>query len=214
MLIFFDSDTQNDFILAAGKMSVHGAENIRKNLQSLTAFGRKRRLKIISSVDRHFGTAKYRGMEMTELEVWGGPFPMHCMDGTPGQKKIKETASRRPCVIENRPYSAAALKKACKSSEIIIEKQKFSPFSNPNLPRILRMLKVKKAVLYGVTTDYSMRSAALEMRRLGIDVYLVTDASRSYNVKPNDGEISVRQMHAAGVHMVSTEKVLRELPLA
>ncbi|MFH1750842.1 MAG: hypothetical protein ABH863_04135, partial [Candidatus Micrarchaeota archaeon] len=62
--------------------------------------------------------------------------------------------------------------------------------------------------------DYSMRTAALEMRGMGIDVYLITDASRSYNVKPNDGEISIRQMRAAGVHMVTAEKVLRTLPIS
>lgn len=214
MLIFFDSDTQNDFILPTGKMAVHGGENIKRNLQMLTAFARKRKLKIISATDRHFGTPKYRDLEMTELEAWGGPFPMHCMDGTPGQKKIKETAPRRAVTIENKKYSLLSLKRAAKSSEIMIEKQKFSPFSNPNLERLLKLMKVKKVVIYGVTTDYSIRSAALEMRRLGMDIYLVTDASRSFNVKPNDGEISIRQMQAAGVHMVTTEKVLRELPLA
>ncbi|MEK6953980.1 MAG: isochorismatase family protein [Candidatus Micrarchaeota archaeon] len=214
MLIFFDSDTQNDFILSTGKMPVHGAENSRKNLASLTQLARKRKLVIISSVDRHFGTPKYREMEMTELDVWGGPFPMHCLDGTPGQKKIKETAPKKPLVVENIKYSDAALKKICKGNEIVIEKQKFSPFSNPNTAKIVKMLKAKKAILYGVSTDYSIRSCALELRRLGIDVYLVTDASRPVNVKPNDGEISIRQMQAAGVHMVSTEKVLRELPIA
>ncbi|MFH1750229.1 MAG: hypothetical protein ABH863_00970, partial [Candidatus Micrarchaeota archaeon] len=93
MLVFFDSDTQNDFMLPAGKMYVHGAEHIYKNLHSLTAFARRRKIKIISCMDRHFGTPKYRDLEFSELEVWGGPFPMHCMDSTPGQKKIKEAAS-------------------------------------------------------------------------------------------------------------------------
>ncbi len=213
MLVFFDSDTQNDYILSHGKFPVPNAENIRQNLKKLTSFARKRRLKIISSMARHFGTEKYKSAEMSELSIWGGPFPLHCMDGTPGQKKIRETAPRMPAVIESRKYSDAQLKRALKKREIILQKQKHNVFSNPNAAKILRLLNVKRAVLYGISTDYAVRSAALEMRRMGIEVYLVSDASKSFNVKPTDGELSIRQMQAAGVHVVTTEKVLRELPL-
>ncbi len=213
MLIFFDSDTQNDFILTTGKLPVNGAESIRKNLEKLTAFARKRKILIISSVDRHFGTPKYKQLEMSELEIWGGPFPMHCLDGTPGQKKIRETAPRKAVFLQNRKYSAAQLKRISKKQEIVIEKQRFNVFSNPNAVKLLKILKVKKVILYGISTDYSVRSAALEMRKMGIGVYLVTDAVKAINVKPADGEISIRQMHSAGVQTVTTQKVLSSLPI-
>ncbi|MFH0971993.1 MAG: isochorismatase family protein [Candidatus Micrarchaeota archaeon] len=213
MLVFFDSDTQNDYILATGKFALPNAENLRENLKRLTDFARKRKLRIISSVDRHFGTKKYRSLEVSELDVWGGPFPLHCVDGTPGQKKIKETASKKAALVENRKYSSAAIKRICAKREIVIEKQKFSAFSNPNTAKILKFLKVKKAVLYGVATDYQVRSAALELRQMGIDVYLVIDAVKSLNVRPTDGEISTRQMQAAGVRIVTASKVLTELPI-
>ncbi|MFH1257391.1 MAG: cysteine hydrolase family protein [Candidatus Micrarchaeota archaeon] len=214
MLVFFDSDTQNDFILSTGKFPVPNAENIRINLARLTQYARKRKIKIISSMDRHFGSAKFHDLEMTELSTWGGPFPMHCMDGTPGQKKVKETSPRKAAIIENKPYSAAKLNSFSKKPEIVIEKQRFSAFSNPNTSKLLKLLKVKKVVLYGISTDYAVRSAALEMRKMGIDVYLVIDASKSFNVKPADSEISIRQMQASGVHIKSTDDLIRNLPLA
>jgi nicotinamidase/pyrazinamidase len=212
LLIFFVSDAQNDFILPNGSYHLNGVESIKKNLEKLTSFARKRKIKIIFSADKHFGTADYKEYEMSELEIWGGPFPMHCMNGTSGAKILKEIAPKKPACIENKAYSQAALKKFAKNQEIVIEKQRFSVFSNPNTAKLLKMLKVSKVILYGLQTDYSMRSAALEMRRMGIDIYVVTDSSRGINVKPADSEISIRQMHAAGARMIITEKVLNELP--
>ncbi|MBI5224760.1 cysteine hydrolase [Candidatus Micrarchaeota archaeon] len=215
MLIFFDSDTQNDFILTTGKFPVTNAENLKKNLESLTKFARKNKIEIISSVDRHFGTAKYKEAENSELEIWGGPFPLHCMDGTLGQKKIKETIPKTSAAafVENKNYPLAALKKIVAKKEIVVEKQKFNVFSNPNTEKIIKMLHVKKAIIYGIALDYSIRNTALELRRRGIDVYLITDASKAFNVKPMDSELALRQMHAAGVHMKTTEDVLKRLPL-
>lgn len=213
MLIFFDSDTQNDFISATGRFPIPNGENIRKNLSRLTAFARKNKIKIISSVDRHFGTEKFKNLEFSELSIWGGPFPMHCMDGTSGQKKIKETAPKKAVYVENKKLSQTALKKISNSPEIIFEKQKFSAFSNENLPKVLKMLKVHRAIIYGVQTDYSIRTAVLDMRKMGIEVFLVTDASRGINVKPSDAELSIRQMQAAGVRAVGTDYITKQLPL-
>ena len=135
------------------------------------------------------------------------------MDGTLGQKKIKETFPKIATYVENKAYPLAALKKIAAKKEIVIEKQKFNVFSNPNTEKIIKMLKVKKAIIYGIALDYSIRNTALELRKRGIDVYLITDASKAFNVKPMDSELALRQMHAAGVHMKTTEDVLRRLPL-
>ena len=88
--IFYDVDTQNDFMNKNGALYVPNAENIKPNLENLTKYACEQGIPIFGSVDRHFGTREYKEREL-ELSKWGGPFPDHCMDGTEGQRKIRET---------------------------------------------------------------------------------------------------------------------------
>ena len=88
--IFFDVDTQNDFMNSKGALYVPDAESIKPNLEQLTTFACEKGIPIFGSVDRHFGTPKYKERE-GELAKYRGPFPEHCMDGSEGQRKINET---------------------------------------------------------------------------------------------------------------------------
>lgn len=100
MKIFFDVDTQNDFMNKDGALYVPNAELIKPNLAKIREFARKNRgIFVMGSVDVHFGTEEYKERE-TELQRNGGPFPDHCMCmyGTGGINKIDET------VIDDSPH--------------------------------------------------------------------------------------------------------------
>ena len=88
--IFFDVDTQNDFMNSNGALYVPDAERIKWDLELLTRHACFYRIPVFGSADRHFGTPEYKERE-GELAKYGGPFPEHCMDGTPGQLKIGST---------------------------------------------------------------------------------------------------------------------------
>ncbi len=90
MRIFYDTDTQEDFMSETGALYVPGAEEIRPALKKLTQYAIENNIPIIGSVDRHFGTDVWKDSE-GELQRWGGPFPDHCMDNTSGFEKIPET---------------------------------------------------------------------------------------------------------------------------
>ncbi len=96
MRIFYDVDTQNDFMNSNGALYVPGAESLKENIRLLTEYARAKKIKIAGSVDRHFGTEKYKERE-GELHRWGGPFPDHCMVGTKGELKINETRKLDLC---------------------------------------------------------------------------------------------------------------------
>jgi len=93
MKIFFDVDTQNDFMNKDGALYVPEAELIKDNLLMLTNYAKGKYVPILGSVDKHFGTEEYKVYE-GELTKWGGPFPDHCMDATEGELKIYETTTR------------------------------------------------------------------------------------------------------------------------
>lgn len=89
-IIFFDVDTQNDFMNRSGELYIPNAELIKPNLNLLTEYAKKNKIPVLGSVDRHFSTPMYRKREK-ELEKWGGPFPDHCISNSYGQEKILET---------------------------------------------------------------------------------------------------------------------------
>jgi len=91
MKIFYDVDTQIDFMNEKGALYVPGAELIKPNLRLLTDFAKTNFVPVLGSVDIHFGTPEYKERE-GELAKYDGPFPDHCMHNTRGQLKIFETA--------------------------------------------------------------------------------------------------------------------------
>jgi nicotinamidase/pyrazinamidase len=210
MTAFLDVDTQNDFILASGALAVPGAEALRPALAALTKLARERGIRVFGSVDRHFGTADHRARE-GELRRWDGPFPDHCMDSTPGQAKIPETAPADPLWIPNTPrIDPGTVERAGgHRGEVYLEKQSFSVFDNPNAEPVLRL--AGRFVVYGVATDYCVRAAVLGLRKLGREILVVRDAIAAVNVKPGDGERAIEAMASAGAGFVELPELLKLL---
>ena len=104
-VIFWDVDTQYDFMHPDGKLYVPEAERVITNLQRLTDYAHGHGIRIVASADDHV----MGHPEISDKPDWQSTFPAHCMRGTPGQKKIAETALRDPLVIEPAKTDAKAL---------------------------------------------------------------------------------------------------------
>src|SRR6184192_3753610 len=95
-VIFWDVDTQHDFMHADGKLYVPDAERIIDNLKRLTDYAHGHAICLVASADDHV----MRDAEISDTPDWKTTFPPHCLRGTPGQKKIPETALRDPLVLD------------------------------------------------------------------------------------------------------------------
>ncbi len=227
--IFWDEDTQRDFMDANGALYVSDAESIKPNLLRLTDYARQNNIFVLGSVDRHFGTKEFSDVE-SELSRNGGPFPDHCMDGTTGQWRIYQTIlSRAPSIGSLDGYSTAfyipnfsgseiddelineGLKKLNELPQrgIYFEKQNYDVFSNPNVKPFLERAKVSSAIVYGVATDYCVKAAVLGMQNLGIQTYVVSDAIKG--VFPESTKKALEEMVQAGAKLVSTDDVIAGL---
>jgi nicotinamidase/pyrazinamidase len=78
--VFFDVDTQNDFVLPAGALYVPGAERIISVAGRLNQFAADRGHRLISTVDAH-----------TENDPEFRTWRPHCVLGTYGQQKLSNT---------------------------------------------------------------------------------------------------------------------------
>src|SRR6266545_4181286 len=122
-VIFWDVDTQYDFMKADGKLYVPDAEHIIPNLRKLTDFAHGHGVRIVASADDHV-------REHPEIS------------GTPGQKKISETALRDPLVIEPEPQDRKVLEARIQThrGDILFHKHHFDVFTNPNVLPVLDVL--------------------------------------------------------------------------
>jgi len=83
------------------------------------------------------------------------------MRGTPGQKKIPETALRDPLVIEPARTDAKTLADRLRAhrGDVLFHKHRFDVFTNENVATVLDVLSPDDIVLYGVATDVCDKAA-------------------------------------------------------
>ena len=86
-----------------------------------------------------------------------------------------------------------------------MEKSKFSIFDNPNFEALLMKINPKRAIIYGVATDYCVKAAALGLQDRGYETYVVVDAIAP--VDPKDGEKALKEMEEAGIKFIKTDDV-------
>ena len=192
-LLFWDVDTQFDFIQPEGKLYVPGAEKIIENLRRLTAAASKAEILIVASTCAHQpGDAEFQ------------QFPPHCLVGTPGQKKISETMVNDHYVIPNRKLDLPA--DLSGHRQIVIEKQQFDVFSNPNVDELLRRLGKREATLYGVVTEVCVDRAARGLIERGYRVHLVRDAVQ--HLDANLGRATADEITKHGGRLLTTDEAL------
>jgi nicotinamidase/pyrazinamidase len=153
--VFFDIDTQIDFVHPGGSLYVPGAEHILPVVAELN----RRAPVLISTMDAH-----------TEGDPEFKIYPPHCVVGTPGQHKPDIT------LLEPRATIPSATEGA---RQFILEKQKFDCFSSPYLEPLLAQLNADRYVVYGVVTEICVRYAAFGLLKTGKPVEIVTDAVKA-----------------------------------
>ena len=207
-LLFWDVDTQVDFMHADGKLYVPDAESLVPNLRSLTDHAHARGIRIVASADDHV-----RGhRELSAAPDFRETFPEHCMRGTRGQAKIPETRLREPLVVEPDHESPAIVADRVRShpGDILFHKHWFDVFTNPNVEPVLGVLDPQRIVLYGVAQDVCNRYAVegLLARRPQARLYAVRDAMKP--IDPDAGERLLRAWGERGVTLVNTSDIVEK----
>ena len=203
--VFWDVDTQVDFILPSGKLYVNGAETIVANLAALTGFAHDNGVRIVASSDNHDPTDD----ELSDAPDFAETFPPHCLRGTPGQARIPETALRDVLVVEPEDPPAAVLERLRDhAGDILFHKHYFDVFTNPNVEPVVNALGVGEVVLYGVALDVCNRHAVegLLSRHPEIAVTVVTDAVRAIDEENCDDLLGDWQR--CGVSLTLTAQVV------
>jgi nicotinamidase/pyrazinamidase len=201
-IIFWDVDTQRDFMLPGGKLYVPGAEKLIPNLDRLTDEARKDRVFLVSDACVH-----------TPDDPEFQQFPPHCVRGTPGAEIIPEAVAERFLVLPNR-REAAVPPDLTPYQQVILEKQTLDVFDNPLTETVLERLKRftdadAEFVVFGVVTEYCVRCVAKGLLARGRRVALVGDAIKT--LKAEDGEAALAEMTSLGARIVTTREAIDSL---
>lgn len=204
--LFWDVDTQVDFMRPQGSLFVPGAQEIIDNLRELTDGARRLGITIVHTTDDH---------EMSDEEIserkanFIDTFPPHCLRGTEGVERIPETAPA-PGALDV-PWDGAGVDAAAvrAAAEIVIRKKRFDVFSNPATEMVLDALTPDTVVVYGVALDICDRYAVEGiLDRGGVDVVVVVDAVAA--VVPGTGRDLLANWRRRGVRVMPTAEVLAE----
>lgn len=199
--IFWDVDTQYDFMRADGKLYVPDAEQIIPNLKRLTDHAHQAGIRIVASADDHVPGHR----ELSDKPDFRETFPPHCMRGTPGQKKIPETALKSPKVIE-----PDAKDVRLPAGDLLFNKHWFDVFTNPHVESVVRLLDPERIFVYGVALDVCNRYAieGLLGRRPTTQIFAITDATKP--IDASRSEALLNEWRRRGVTTVTTEQAIAQ----
>jgi len=79
--------------------------------------------------------------------------------------------------------------------------------TNENLSAFLNKKKITDIYVCGLATDYCVKVSALDAVKAGFEVFLITDAVKSVEVKPGDVDRALEEIKNAGVVFVLSEEL-------
>lgn len=175
-------DVQNDF-LPGGSLAVPRGDEVVPVLRRYLALFQARGLPIFASRDWHpAGHCSFRER--------GGPWPPHCIAGTPGAELARDLSLPASAILINKADSP--------------DKDAYSAFEGTPLHDLLRAHGVRRLFVGGLATDYCVLNTVRDAAALGYAIVLLTDAIRAVNVHPDDGakaEAEMRRLGALAAHV-------------
>jgi nicotinamidase/pyrazinamidase len=192
--VFFDIDSQLDFLYPGGALYVPKAEHIVPVIARLNRLAASRGIPVVSTTDAH-------AEDDAEFKIW----PHHCVVGTLGQRKAEATLLEKRVVIPNRDCDLAI----GEAQQIIIEKQTVDAFVAPNLGRVIHLLMADRYVIYGVVTEICVLFAARGLLKFGKPVTVVTDAVET--LKAGDSARALAEIQAAGGLLATSNEIAQQI---
>jgi nicotinamidase/pyrazinamidase len=197
-VVFWEVDTQADFMLPGGKLYVPGAERLLPNIRRLTDATRQGRVFLVS-----------HGCYHTKDDPEFTTFPPHCVKGTPGSAYVPEAMTEKVVTVPN-DVDAKLPNDLLPYQQIHLEKQTLDIFESRHADELVKRLpKDAEFVVFGVVTEYCVRFAAKGLLERGRRVCVVEDAIET--LKAADGERTVAELKTLGAKFITTDQALAQL---
>jgi len=178
-------DVQNDFC-PGGALGVRDGDRIVPVLNRYIERFRRAGAPIYLTRDWHPSKTKH-------FREYGGVWPPHCIQGTPG-------AAFHPALAA--PPDAEVVSKGMDPEQDAYSAfQALDRLGRP-LPTVLRGRGTRRVFLGGLATDYCVKETTLDATRHGLQTVVLLDAVGAVDLAPGDGERALAAMRAAGARVM------------
>jgi nicotinamidase/pyrazinamidase len=167
-------DFQNDFT-EGGALAVPDGDAIAPRVNELVESG---------DFDLVVATRDWHPADHGSFKEQGGPWPPHCVQGTPGAELHPSLPRDAVDVVINAGYEPHL--------------EGYSGFEETNLEEVLREREIDEVTVVGLATDYCVKHTAADALAEGFRVTVDRDGIRGIDVEPGDSERALQELQAAG----------------
>ncbi|MHC4673341.1 MAG: cysteine hydrolase family protein [Planctomycetota bacterium] len=196
--ILIDICTQHDFLDAGAILQVANRETLIPILKEVFQWARTAQVPIVSSVESHRAAEPVNG------------FPLHCIDGTEGQKKLDFTLLEPWAAVETDNYLSLPPDLRKNYRQLIFRKRTREVLSNPKADRFLTQLNAKQFIIFGVGLERTIRSLALGLMARKKNVAVISNACGSWS--PAEADLAIRQLATKGIRPLTVEELTTQQP--
>ena len=174
-------DVQNDFCPPDGALMVPEGDQVVPVINKVA----KKFETIVTTQDWH-------PENHHSFEQQGGPWPPHCVQGSPGAEFHKELdiQSTHRVLVGATP-----------------ENEGYSAFDESDLENWLRDKGIDTLFITGLATDYCVKASVLDARKHNFATYVISDACRAVDVNPGDGERAFAEMKNSSASLIESKDV-------
>jgi nicotinamidase/pyrazinamidase len=167
-------DFQNDFT-PGGALAVSDGDAIAERVDRLARSG---------EYDLVLATRDWHPRDHGSFAAQGGPWPEHCVQGTPGAELHPALDRALVDVVVDKGQDPAT--------------EGYSGFDATELAELLHERGVDHVTVVGLATDYCVKNTALDALRNGFGVTVDSSAVRAVELQPGDGQRALEEVRAAG----------------
>ncbi len=207
-IVFWDVDTQVDFMDPDGKLYVPEAETLTDNLATLTRLADEHGIAVVGSADDHQESDE----EISDRPDFSATYPPHCMRGTEGAARVPATDRTWTAELGHQPLPVAAIAAIADQAHprVLVHKKRFDVFSNPNTEPLVAALAPEHIVLYGVALDVCNKAAVEGLLERGYtNLTVVTDATKP--IRAEAAEDLLASWRKRGATLATTAEVARQI---
>jgi nicotinamidase/pyrazinamidase len=182
-------DVQRDFC-EGGVLPARNTDSLISPLNAAIAWSIKHGITCVFTRDWH-------PPNHCSFKTQGGPWPTHCVQGTPGAE------------------FATGLQLPNSALVIDIEKDSdkanmgYSAFENTNLEAELRTRQITEVTTCGIATDYCVKATVLDALRCGFRTSILTDLVRPIDVHAGDSANALAEMKSAGATLLTCQEWMK-----
>jgi nicotinamidase/pyrazinamidase len=207
-ILFWDVDTQFDFMRPDGKLYVPGAEEIIDKISQVRKYALDNGFSIIASTDWH----SKDNPEISDNPDFKQTFPPHCIADEPGSERVGYLGELSIEYVPSRQMDVEALKKISEEEQFhaVIRKQTTDVFSNPNTTALLELISPKQVIVFGVALDVCVDQALRGFSKFpGMKLSLLKEAVKGLDIRLVDELFD--EYKKMGIEITELSKLRKQL---